>query len=152
MHRVIKALEKIFGHGFGNAVNQALAQLGDLSTHRRMHGVGQLAARVVGLEQHGRVALAKPRCAALPFKVEGVRRGRHDLAQDNLARKLGRHRPDLERHANGVLVLPGGLDLFATGDAGLEHGGVVQRVPGLLLGDCQLATALHVHCCSLAFH
>ena len=99
----------------------------------------------IGRQQHLGPALAKAGRPALTLKRDGVAHGRLDVAERDLAGEFGRHRPDFDRHADGVLVLASGLHPIATRDAGFEYLGVVECIPGLLLGDGELAAALHVH-------
>ena len=145
MHSCIKSFEKVFCQRFCRSIDQPLPELGDLAADRSLDRITQGMAATRGRELHLGAALAMASGAALPLKADGVALRRVDLRKGNFSGELGRYGADLERHADGVSVRAGGLHLVATGYALLEHFGVVERIPGLLLGDCQFAAALHFH-------
>src|SRR5256885_13987592 len=78
-------------HVAGGAVDQPLAQLGDLAADLGLHAVAEQAARlacgVSGLGSEGDVglALAEAGHAALAFKGDAVALGRRDVGQRDLA-------------------------------------------------------------------
>ena len=147
----VKALEKLFRQGLGHPVDQALSQLGDFAADLGGHAVTQLTPLVVGGQGDFGRAFAKSGDPALPFKVQGVAARGLDVREHDLATEFGRHGADLECRAHAELMLTTGFNAVTAGDADLQHLGVIERVPRLLLLDFELAIALHFHddipCC-----
>ena len=151
MHSCIKSFEEIFCQRFGRPVDQALPQLGHLSANRGLHRITQGMSGPFGRQLHLGAPLAVTGRAALPLKTDGVALGGIDIRKDNFPGEFGGDRTDLERHTDGIGILAGGLYLVAAGNALLEHVGIIERLPGLLLGDGQFAATLHFHCQSFRY-
>ena len=120
--------------------------LRDLAADLRVHRVRQLAAACrPGTSCTLAVPLPKPAGAALPLEGQRVAFGRLHVAQGDLAGELGRHRADLDRHADVVLVVAGGSTLSQPGMQALSTSGSFRPSQACCCGDRQRAAALHVH-------
>lgn len=133
-----KALEELVGQLAGGAVDQARADLGQLAAHLGVCRVGQPRhGRALRRQLHLRGALAEARGTALAVEVQRVAARRHDVGQFHAALEARLDRPDRGRHGDVVGVLGRRRDAFASRYAALQHGRIVERIPGGLQGNGQ---------------
>src|SRR3546814_1742305 len=124
-------LEEIVGVFAGRRIDQPGADLRELATDRGVDLIGQDrcgAALGFGQPDLG-AALGEAGGTALALAGNRVAVRRVDVGQRHRAGELRLHRPDLDRDLGGEAVVAGTLDLLATGDALLQHVGVVHRLP-----------------------
>src|SRR5262249_13279622 len=121
--------EELIGQFLGRAVDQALAELGQLAADLRLDVVAQKRAAVLVGERHGGAALGEAGHPALALAGDLVAVGRIEIAQGDLALEACRHRPDLHLGHGAEAVILSGLQLLAAGDAGLQDFRIVQLGP-----------------------
>src|ERR1700751_4216161 len=129
LYRLCEIGEELISQFLGRAVDQALAELGQLAADLRLDVVAQKRAAVLVGERHGGTALGEAGNPALALAGDLVAVGRIKIAQGNLTLEARRHRPDLHLGHRAKTVLVGLLQLLAAGDAGLQHFRIVQLGP-----------------------
>src|SRR5262245_58501198 len=129
----------------GHAVHQPRADLGELSTDIRLGGVGEQSAAILRRQGDARLAPGKSGSAALTLEAEGISARRIRIRHGHFSLELRAHGADLGEEHDLVLVLALRLDALAARDAVLEDDGIVERVPGLLLGEGNELLAGHFH-------
>src|SRR5690242_9506552 len=118
--------EELVGQLLGRAVDQALAELGQLAADLRLDIVAQKRAAVLVGERDGGTALGESGNPALALARDLVTVRRVEIAERDLALEAGRHRADLHLGGGAETVLVSLLQLLAAGDAGLQHLRIVQ--------------------------
>src|SRR5438105_13247301 len=87
--------EELVGQFLGRAVDQALAELGELAADLGLDVIAQQGTAILFGERHGGAALGKAGDAALAFARDLVAIGWIEVAQIDLALEAGGDRPDL---------------------------------------------------------
>src|SRR5581483_8929911 len=128
------------------AVDQALAELGQLAANLGFHLIAEQRAAVLVRQLHRGAALGKARDPALALARNLVAVGRVEIAQGHLALETRRDRPDLHFPHRAKAAVLGLLQLLAARDAGLEHLGIVELGPHRLAGSRKLDFPIHCHC------
>src|ERR1700749_1812065 len=100
--------EKLVGQLLGRAVDQTLAELGQLAADLRLDVVAQKRAAVLVGERHGGAALGEAGYPALALAGDLVAVGRIEIAERNLALEARRHRPDLHLGHRAKAAIVGG--------------------------------------------
>src|ERR1700751_2644050 len=99
--------EELVGQFLGRAVDQALAELGQLAADLRLDVIAEQRAAILVGEPHGGAALGKAGHAALAFARDLVAVGRVEIAQSDLALEARRDRTDLHLGDGTKAVLVG---------------------------------------------
>src|SRR5215813_11173929 len=149
-----EALEEIVRRLLGRAVDQALAELGQLAADLRLDVVGEQRTAILVGQRHLGIALGEAGHTALAFAGDAVAAGRIEVEEPHLSLPTRLDRADLEAGDGlefGVRVL---VELLAAGDAVLEHLRVVEHRPDLVAAGRKLDLPGHrhrhrrtLHCC-----
>src|SRR5262249_3502307 len=137
--------EELVGELARRAIDQPLADLGELTADLGFDVVDEQRAAILWLQLHGGAPLVQAPDAALASAGNLVAVGRIEIAQPHLAFEARFDRADLvggDRLELGVRQL---VQRLAAGDADLQHLRVVQLLPDGFLGRPQLNLAGHVH-------
>ena len=130
----------------GRRIYQPRAKLRHLAANLRFHSEFQQGLIWPGFFQgYISPALGEAHGAAIAFAGDGIGSRRLDILQFHLAAEFRRHGADLDRNLGLERVLGGFGHAFAAGNRGLQHFGVVQRVPDALAGRGDAALAIHIH-------
>src|SRR5215469_8224579 len=113
LYRLCEIGEELVGQFLGRAVDQALAELGQLAADLRFDVVAQKRAAVLVGERHGRSSFGEAGDAALALARDLVAVRRIEIAEGDLALEAGRHRSDLHLGNRAKAVLVGLLQLLA---------------------------------------
>src|SRR5215467_264813 len=137
--------EEVVGGLLRRAVDEALAELGELAADLRLDVIGQQRAAVLVGERHLGAAFGKAGDAALAFAGDAVAVRRIEVGEPDLAFPARLDRTDLDR-GHGLKLAVGNLvELLAAGDAALEHLGVVELRPHHLATGGKLDLPVHGH-------
>src|ERR1700720_1890449 len=137
--------EELVGELLGGAVDEALAELGELAADLGLDVVGQERAAILVGERDRRAALGETGNAAVAFARDAIAVGRVEIGEANFAFEARLHRADLvgrDRLELGVGKL---LQRLTPGDARLERVRVVELRPYQLAGCGKLNLAVHHH-------
>src|SRR6185312_7210232 len=138
-------LEKVVGDLLGGAVDQALAELGELAADLRLDVVGEQRAAVLFGERDRRTAFGKTGDAALAFARYPIAIGWIEVGKVHAAFEARLHRADLGGGDRLEFGVGGFVEFLAARDAGLEHLGIVELGVDDLAARRQLDLARHDH-------
>ena len=141
-----EAVKELIRHLLGRRINQPRAKLRHLAADLRFYCEFQQS--LIGAYFFKRdisAALGKAHGPPVTFTGDCVGSWRLDVFQLHLAAEFRRHRADLDRYLGFKRVISGFGHAFAAGNRGLQHFGVVQRVPDALAGRGDAALAVHFH-------
>src|SRR6266545_2067942 len=141
----VEGCEEVVRHSPRDPVDQPRADLRELAADARSRGIGQPGSRAFGPERHLRAALAEARRPARSLEGERVGVRRFEIREDELAVEFRLDRAHRGDHDDAILRIGYPLDRLATGDAGLEHLGVVQPAPDFRLRQGDQLFAGHFH-------
>ena len=133
-HCCCKSCKELIRHFLGGAIDQALADLGQLAPDIGINFVRQDRIGSLGHQFYACTALGKTGRTACTFPGNAIAIGRVKLAQGDLALEGGRYRPDFgfDRRAQfGGRYL---LDPFAAGNTTLKDCRIIQCSPNFILG------------------
>src|SRR5207247_6866542 len=116
----------------GGAVDQALAELGELAADLGFHVVGEKRAAILVGKRHLGSSFGKTRGTALPFTGDAIAVGGIEIGQPDLALPASLHRSDFDGGDRLEFVLRDFVELLRTGDAAPEHLGIVELRPHYL--------------------
>src|SRR5262249_28866065 len=128
-HRRREFDEEVVGGLLRRAVDQALAELGELAADLRLHVIGEQRAAVFVAERHLGAAFGEAGDAAFPFARDAIAVRRIEIGETDLALPARLDRPDFDRGDGLKLVLGHFLELFAARDTAVENLGVVVLGP-----------------------
>src|SRR5262245_8350579 len=119
-HRLGKLGEELVGELLGGAVDQALAELRQLSADLRLDIVDEQRPALLLLQVDGRAALGEARHAAIALAGDPVAVRRIEVGEADLAFEPCLDRPDLVGGDGLELVLPEKVQRLAARNADLE--------------------------------
>src|SRR5436190_6499633 len=144
-HRRRELDEEVVGGLLRRAVDQALAELGELAADLRLHVIGEQRAAVFVAERYLGAAFGEASDAAFPFARDAIAVGRIEIGETDLALPARLDRPDFDR-GDGLKLVPGNsVELLAARNAALEHLRVVELGPYHLAARGQLDLPIHGH-------
>src|SRR5712675_2192290 len=137
--------EEIIRHFLGGARDEPLAELGELAADLGLDIVGEQRAAVLGLQRDDGAAFGEARDAALALAGNLVAVGRIEVGEMHLTFPLRLDGPDLGDRNRLEFGVGGLVELLATGDAGLQHLGVIELGPDRLARRIELNLSVHRH-------
>src|SRR5438046_10182449 len=143
LHGLGEIGEELVGQFLGRAVDQALAELGELAADLGFDVIAQQGTAILFGERHGGATLGEAGDAALAFARDLVAIGWIEIAQIDLALEAGGDRPDLHFGGGAEAVVLGPFQLLAARNAGLQHLRIVLLVPHRLARRRTLDFAVH---------
>src|SRR5438034_10830929 len=112
LHRFGEISEELVGQFLGRAIDQALAELGELAADLRLDIIAQQGTAILFGERHGGATLGKAGDAALAFARDLVAIGWIEIAQIDLALEAGGDRPDLHFSGGAEAIVFGLFQLL----------------------------------------
>ncbi|MDT4825786.1 hypothetical protein FQZ97_590780 [compost metagenome] len=126
--------EKLLDDLVARLQQHAFPAFGQLAARHAGDGIGHPGAFVLRAEVDLRSPDGQAGGQAFAFEGQGTAVVRIHVGHQDLAVIVGVDAGDLGPELHGVLGRAEPDDLYATGDAVLQHGRICQRIPSLVLG------------------
>src|SRR5262249_38991952 len=137
--------EEVVGGLLRRAVDQTLAELGELAADLRLHVIGEKRAAVLAADRPLGAAFAKPRRTALPFAGNAIAVRRIKVGETDLALPARLDGADFDGGDGLEFAFRNFVELLAAWDAALEHLGIVELGPYHLAARGELNLPVHGH-------